>query len=302
MTHRFAAAIAAGIIFSGACAQQQLWGQQLPESPQINADSTVTFRLYAPGAREVMVSGDFLTTAKADSVAAPLAMSVADGVWTCTTPDAVAPELYSYRFIVDGVTVNDPANVYQLRDVATVQNLFLMPGGNADWYRVTDVPHGTVARIWYHSPTAGTDRRATVYTPAGYEAAGSRRYPVLYLLHGMGGDETAWSELGRATEILDNMIAAGKVEPMIVVMPNGNISQTAAPGATSAGFVRPTFYLPHTMDGLFEQHFPELVSHIDATYRTLADKDHRAVAGLSMGGFHSMNISRNYPAMFGYVG
>lgn len=286
----------------GLSAQQQLWGPQMPVSPQVNPDSTVTFRLFAPQAREVKVWGDFLTTSKADSTAAPAPMALAEGVWSYTTPAPLKPELYSYRFVIDGVLANDPANVYQLRDVATVQNLFLIPGGNAAWYRVADVPHGSVSKTWYHSPTVGADRRVTVYTPAGYETDKERRYPVLYLLHGMGGDENAWSELGRATQILDNMIAAGKVEPMIVVMPNGNISQQGAPGETAEGFKQPSFNLPNTMDGLYETHFPDLVAHIDANYRTLPDKPHRAIAGLSMGGFHSMNISRHYPAMFDYVG
>ena len=141
----------------------------------------------------------------------------------------------------------------------------------------------------------------TVYTPAGYEDS-SRSYPVLYLLHGMGGDEQAWSELGRATQIMDNLIAQGKAEPMIVVMPNGNISQEAAPGEKSGGFMQPSFNLPHTMDGLYEESFPDIVSYVESHYRTLADKHHRAIAGLSMGGFHSLYISANHPDWFDYIG
>ncbi|MDE6320660.1 MAG: esterase, partial [Muribaculaceae bacterium] len=125
---------------------------------------------------------------------------------------------------------------------------------------------------------------------------------VLYLLHGMGGDENAWTELGRAAQILDNLIAQGKVEPMIVVMTNGNAALQAAPGESSLGFVTPTTNLPHTMDGTFEEHFPEVVNFIDTNFRTIDSKGGRAIAGLSMGGFHSMHISKQYPDMFDYVG
>ena len=169
------------------------------------------------------------------------------------------------------------------------------------------MPHGTVSQVWLTQE--GRRRRVTVYTPAGYEAdGGRRRYPVLYLLHGMGGDETAWSELGRVSQILDNLIARGDAEPMIVVMPNGNISQEAAPGyygpadGTGAVMQQPVFDLPRTMDGGYESTFMELVGQVDSLYRTLADSDHRAIAGLSMGGFHSMIISRLNPESFGWVG
>jgi enterochelin esterase family protein len=147
----------------------------------------------------------------------------------------------------------------------------------------------------------GVDRRMTVYTPAGYESS-SRRYPVLYLLHGMGGDEEAWTSLGRAAEILDNLIAEGRAEPMIVVMPNGNAAMQAAPGESSTGLIAPEFNLPHTMDGLFESSFMDIVKWVDRTYRTRANKQSRAIAGLSMGGFHSMTISRANPDAFAYVG
>lgn len=145
------------------------------------------------------------------------------------------------------------------------------------------------------------NRRLTVYTPAGYEDS-KESYPVFYLLHGMGGDENAWSELGRAAQILDNLIAQGKAKPMIVVMTNGNASQEAAPGETSAGLLPPTTQLPKTMEGSFETSFPEVVDFIDSHYRTIPQKSARAIAGLSMGGFHSLHISKEYPDMFDYVG
>ena len=161
--------------------------------------------------------------------------------------------------------------------------------------------HGTVSKVWYESPTAGLTRRLTVYTPAGYETSG-KQYPVFYLLHGIGGDENAWSELGRAAQIMDNLIAQGKAEPMILVMTNGNISQEACPGETSEGFRVPTMMLPKTMEGSFETAFPDVVKFIEKTYRVKKDKAHRAIAGLSMGGFHSLFISINNPDLFDYVG
>lgn len=291
-----------------AYAQQALWGTAPVVSPEVNPDKTVTFRLKAPDARKVQVTGDFLPTQKiktpyGDFDGPGVADLVnKDGVWEFTTPSPLAPELYSYTFLVDGLKITDPSNVFQLRDVASVTNVFHIDGeGYADYFKIKDVPHGTVSKVWYNSPTLGMNRRLSVYTPAGYEK-GDKRYPVFYLLHGMGGDENAWLELGRAAQILDNMIAEGKAEPMIVVMTNGNAALQAAPGESSLGFAPPTIQLPKTMEGSFETHFPEVVNFIDSNYRTLADKKSRAIAGLSMGGFHSMHISKEYPDMFDYVG
>lgn len=289
-------------------AQQALWSpMETVVSPQVNADKTVTFRLSATSADEVMVTGDFLPTQKMNTaygefdVPGVAKLENKNGVWEYTTPTPLAPELYSYSFIVDGIKINDPSNVYQLRDVASITNIFLIEGDRADYYKVQDVPHGTVAKMWYYSECLNMNRRVTVYTPAGYES-GDKSYPVFYLLHGMGGDENAWTELGRTVQILDNLIAQGKAEPMIVVMSNGNVSQQAAPGESSNGFVVPTLQLPKTMDGSFEQHFPDLVKFIDNHFRTIQKKESRAIAGLSMGGFHSLHISKQYPDMFDYVG
>lgn len=291
------------------------WGQQAlgsaidVVSPQINENNTVTFRINAPAARQVLVTGDFLAPRQIDTPVGPVEgpgfaalERGADGLWSYTTGEALAPELYSYSFVVDSLKVNDPSNVYMLRDIASVSNIFIVPGGRGDLYSVNDVPHGALHKMWYDSPVLGLRRRLTVYTPAGYENSGERRYPVLYLLHGMGGDENAWTELGRAAQILDNLIARGEAEPMIVVMPNGNASQEAAPGETSAGLVAPTARLPKTMEGSFETAFPEIVAYVDGTYRTRAEKGGRAIAGLSMGGFHALNISKEYPEVFDYIG
>ena len=296
---------------SAAQAQQNLsWGQG-PQvaSPDVHADNSVTFNLIAPEAQKVQITGDFLPTQKIKvegygEVDAPGVVDLVKndkGVWSFTS-EPLKPELYTYNMIVDGVKIIDPLNVYNIRDI---NNLFsvLLIGGDArtDLYKVNKVAHGTVSKVWYESPTAGLTRRLTVYTPAGYETSG-KDYPVFYLLHGIGGDENAWSELGRAAQILDNLIAQGKAEPMILVMTNGNISQEACPGETSEGFKVPTMMLPKTMEGSFETAFPDVVKFIEKTYRVKKDKAHRAIAGLSMGGFHSLFISINNPDMFGYVG
>ena len=282
-------------------AQQALWGGAPVVSPEIHDNNTVTFRLKAPKAVKVQVTGDFLPTQKIktpfgefDGPGVADLKENKDGVWEFTTPEPLKPELYSYTFLVDGLKINDPANVYMIRDVASVTNVFIIGGDERiDLYKVNKVPHGTVSKVWYNSPTLGMDRRLTVYTPAGYETSG-KRYPVFYLLHGMGGDENAWSELGRTAQILDNLIAQGKAKPMIVVMTNGNAALEAAPGESSLGFAAPSMNLPKTMEGSFETAFPDVVKFINKTGR--------AIAGLSMGGFHSMHISKQYPDMFDYVG
>jgi len=289
-------------------AQQALWGGSPIVSPEIHENNTVTFRLKAPNADKVQVTGDFLPTKKMKTLygdfdgpgAADLTKG-SDGVWAYSTPEPLMPELYSYSFVVDGLKITDPSNVYMIRDVSSVTNVFLIGGGRADLYKVNEVPHGTVSRVWYNSPTLKMTRRMTVYTPAGYETSGES-YPVFYLLHGMGGDEEAWIALGRAAQILDNLIAEGKAKPMIVVMTNGNASQEAAPGESSLGMLPPSMQMPKTMEGSFEIAFPDVVKFVDSTYRTVKRKSGRGIAGLSMGGFHSLHISNEFPDMFDYVG
>lgn len=300
-------AMVAIVLGFSAMAQQALWGVPQFKSPEVNADNSVTFRILAPDAKEVKVTGDFLPTEKVqtpfgefDGPGSVLLTKGDNGMWEFTC-SPLAPELYSYSFIVDGFKTTDPANVFVIRDTATLTNVFLVGGGYADLYKVNEVPHGTLSKVWYNSPSLGMNRRMTVYTPAGYES-GKESYPVLYLLHGMGGDENAWTELGRASQILDNLIAQGKAEPMIVVMTNGNAALEAAPGESSLGFTPPTTQLPKTMDGSFEASFPEIVNFIDSNYRTRKGKESRAIAGLSMGGYHSLHISKQYPDMFDYVG
>lgn len=289
-------------------AQQALWGGQNVTSPEIHADNTVTFRFVAPKAVKVQITGDFLPTQQTESpygmVDAPGVADLKegkDGLWEYTTPLPLASELYSYSFVVDGLRTADPNNVFLNRDVASLTNIFIIKGGCGDLYSVNKVPHGTVARRWYNSPTLGMDRRITIYTPAGYEQ-GAKKYPVFYLLHGMGGDEEAWITLGRTAQILDNLIAEGKAKPMIVVMSNGNASQEAAPGESSEGLLKPGTRLTKTMEGSIETSFPDIVKFIESNYRVEKKKSGRAIAGLSMGGFHSLHISKEYPDLFDYVG
>lgn len=299
MKRFFLSASALFLILVSAVAQQALRGGTTVTSPEIGNDNVVTFRFLAPNATEVMLSGDWMPSQGWTPGSA--AMTKGDkGIWSYTT-DKLPSELYSYFFLVDGIRCGDPNNVYMIRDVATVTNVFIVGNGKADMYKVANVPHGSVTRCWYNSPGNGINRRVTIYTPPGYETS-IDKYPVLYLLHGMGGDEEAWMALGRTSQILDNLIAQGKAVPMIVVMPNGNVSQEAAPGESSEGFKQPTMQLPHTMDGKMEETFMDLVKFIENSYRVRKNKAGRAIAGLSMGGFHSLHISRYYPNIFDYVG
>lgn len=276
--------------------QENLWWKTPVNSPEVNKDNTVTFRLKAANATKVEVVGDFLSKDEKAEM-----KKVNNDVWEYTTPKALAPELYSYSFMMDGIKISDPSNVFMSRDVVTISNLFMIDGKESELYKVQNVPHGSLSKVWYHSEKLNADRRITVYTPAGYETNG-QRYPVLYLLHGMGGDEDSWSTLGRAAQILDNLIAQGKAKPMIVVMTNGNSDLQAAWGESPTGYVTPTIELPKTTDGSFEEAFPEVVTFVDKAYRTIAKKESRAIAGLSMGGFHSMQISKEYPTLFNYIG
>jgi len=282
-----------------ACAQQAIGGGMETGSPEIHDDRRVTFSLQAPAAEEVRLTGDWMPVEGWVPGSVPMTRDDR-GNWTYTT-EVLEPELYGYAFLVDGLRVNDPNNAFLTRDIATNTNIFIIGGEQADLYRVNDVPHGSVCRRWYDSPMLGMDRRMTIYTPPGYEDS-KEKYPVLYLLHGAGGDEEAWIELGRATQILDKLIAQGKVRPMIVVMPNGNVIQDAAPGEGAQGFVKPAFMVPKTMDGTFELSFADIMDFVERSYRVKAKKEYRAVAGLSMGGYHSMHISRYYANTFDYVG
>lgn len=282
-----------------AIAQQALFGGQDIKSPEVKNDNSVVFRVMAPNAREVKLSGDWMPAEGWTPGSAAMSKDE-KGLWSYTS-EVLQPELYSYSFIIDGFKTTDPNNPFIVRDVASVTNIFIVGGGQADLYKVNDIPHGTVTKRWYYSPGLGMDRRITIYTPPGYEI-NNEKYPVLYLLHGAGGDEEAWITLGRTAQIMDNLVAQGKVKPMVVVMPNGNVIQDAAPGEGNEGFYKPQFMVPKTMDGTYEANFKDIIKFVESNYRVKADKASRAIAGLSMGGFHSLHISRYYPDTFDYVG
>lgn len=288
-----------GLSTSVLYAQQDLLGGNQIISPEIRADRTVTFRLKAPDASKVAISGNWMPN-EGMTAASRALQKGADGIWTYTTI-SLESELYRYSFTVDGVRTVDPGNAHVIRDVGNISNIFIIEGGMADLYMVHKVPHGTVAYRWYDSPGTGKTRRLAIYTPPGYES-NKKKYPTLYLLHGIGGDEEAWLGSGRAVQILDNLIAQGKAKPMIVVMPNGNVAQEAAPGEASDGLVKPTFMLPNTMDGKFEETFTDIMKFVENNYRTIKSKEGRALAGLSMGGYHTAYISRYYPNTFDYMG
>lgn len=275
-------------------AQQALRDRIEIHSGIVNPDNTVTIQYFAPDAQKVMVEGDL--------VGEPTAMLKDEhGIWSYTT-SVKEPELYMYWLRVDGLRVLDPSNVHLVRDISTLFNMVLVQQPINDLYSVHNVVHGMVQKVWYPSQRAGMTRRMTVYLPAGYDDSKKTKYPVLYLLHGSGGDEEAWMELGRASQILDNLIAQGKAKPMIVVMPNGNISDQAAPGEGPDGLVVPGIPGEHRMDGYYEETFLDIVDYVDSHYRTMKDAKHRAVAGLSMGGYHSFWISLYYNNMFQHIG
>lgn len=300
--------ICAAISVNGIVFAQEAIHPDIPDiaSPVIGKDGSVTFSLFAPKAENVMLTGNVLRELKdtlPDGTVKNidyLKMNNNEGLWTLTL-NGLTPDFYSYKFLVDGVETLDPLNSYVLRDVRSISSTFLLPGLESELFIPANVPHGSLSEVWYNSKSDGLDRRLSIYTPPAYDDM-DRAYPVLYLLHGMGGDETAWVDQGKAVQILDNMIARGLIEPMIVVMPNGNIARQAAPGYDSFALEQPQFNLPHTIDGLFEELFPEIVDFIDNNYRTKPDRKSRAIAGLSMGGLHSLYISANYPEKFGYVG
>lgn len=279
-------------------------------SPVINPDKSVTFRLKAPGAEEVILKGSFIprknyisTDVGSLSKEGKIEMRNEGDYWTYTT-DPLTSEIYTYSFEVDEQRITDPNNPNRVRDIADTLSYFVIKGGIADNYLTKAVPHGTVKKVWYPSKLNGmTERRMTIYLPPHYSANSNTRYPVLYLLHGSGGDENAWEESGRAIQILDNLIAEGRCKPMIVVMPNGNVDLAAAPGHDPANpDVKPYGNNTGSMLGKFESTFmSDIVNYVDRHYRTIADKQHRAIAGLSLGGLHTLYIALNNPEKFDYI-
>jgi enterochelin esterase-like enzyme len=272
----------------------------LPESNVYGAPTPsisergITFTLKAPDARSVQVAGgDGLGSG-------PFPMTKdADGTWSATIPSAV-PGFHYYWFVLDGVAVNDPSSETFFgygKETSGIE----VPERGADYYTLRDVPHGDVREKRYFSKSTGGWRRAMVYTPPAYDKDPKARYPVLILQHGSGEDETGWTRQGKAQLILDNLIAAGKAKPMIVVMERGYAEHVAAPSfklaaGTPATAVKAAF-------GEFEDLIVhDLIPTIDASYRTIPDREHRAMAGLSMGGMQTLFIALHHLDLFAYIG
>jgi enterochelin esterase-like enzyme len=251
------------------------------EYPRIHPDLRATFRLKAPDAHKVQVRighGTYEMT------------RAGDGLWYVTTPPLV-PGFHYYSFDVDGANVSDPSSHTYYgtgRDASGIE----VPEKGVDFYQPKDVPHGEVRIRWYLSKVTGAWRRCFVYTPPGYDTNPRARYPVLYLQHGMGEDETGWIFQGRANFILDNLIAAKKAKPMIVVMDNGYARRA---GTQAAG-------VPADIGGFDDLMIEDVIPMIDRAYRTLADREHRAMAGLSMGGNQTCQLTLRHLDKFAWIG
>lgn len=269
------------------------FGRKPIVSPEVQNDS-VTFRLKADYATVVSLYGSWLPGYgdKIDMQRGP------ENVWSVKIA-APSPEIYTYNFIVDGVAVNDPNNVLVQRDGTRYLNMLFIDGERSENYRQA-AHRGTVSHLWYDSELLGINRRMTVYTPYGYETSKKTKYPVLYLLHGGGGDEEAWISMGRAAQIMDNLIEKGLAEPMIVVMPNGNPGQQAACTldlpVSDINYRDPAF-----ADAYVKSLVTEIVPFIEKNFRAIPKKSARAIAGLSMGGGHTTSATMLFPGVFDYI-
>ncbi len=253
-------------------------------SCEVRPDRTVTFRLRAPEATDVKISGDFVQ-------GAPALQKAEDGVWSVTL-GPLNPAIYSYTFAINGVSVLDPVNPMIKLGERTSASMFEIPAESPSPYDMQAVPHGTVHENWYQSKSLNAWRRIDVYTPPGYEAA-KGTYPVLYLLHGSGDTESGWVSIGRANLILDNLIAAGKAKPMIVVMPYGRARQDVYLGPAT----------PQTEAKAFENDLLEdVLPYAEKLYRISAKPADRAIAGLSMGGGQALNVGLHHLDTFHSVG
>jgi enterochelin esterase family protein len=270
------------------------------KSPEVLPDGRVTFRLSAPKATDVQLMANF-------PGGRGLAMTKdANGLWSVTSA-ALTPELWAYSFLVDGVRTLDPNNYNVARDGVGFMNTLLVLGDESKVFEPQRVPHGSVTSMWIPSTPMGTPRRAFIYTPPGYED-GKEKYPVLYLLHGSGGDEDAWPTMGIANVIMDNLIATGKTKPMIVVMPNAYWSEiasldlagprTAPPPGVGSGGVGATGGFQKNIDDITG----DLVPYIDKHFRTVPNRENRAIAGLSMGAGITMNVGFRKLDTFAWIG
>ena len=272
------------------------------KSPEVAPDGRVTFRIFAPKASEVQVMGNF-------PGGRGMAMTKdATGVWSVTTP-ALKPELWAYTFSVDGVRTIDPNNYNVARDGVGFMNTLLVVDDSTKVFQPQQVPHGTVTAMWVPSTPMKAARRMFVYTPPGYDENATTKYPVIYLLHGSGGDEDAWPTMGIANVIMDNLIAQGKAKPMIVVMPNAYWNElasldlagprTAPPpgvGSGASGGGAPD-YTKNEQDIV-----GDIVPFVDKHFRTIPNADNRALAGLSMGSGITLNVAPKHLDTFAYIG
>jgi enterochelin esterase family protein len=265
-------------------------------STEVAPDKKVTFRVYAPKAEEVSVAGDFGPGGKLSKDE--------QGVWSLSV-GPLTPDFYSYTFTVDGVRTVDPKNPMIKQGISSLESMFLVPGDEAEFEATKDVPHGDVRAVWYRSGTLGEPRRMHVYTPPGYEGS-SATYPVLYLLHGAGDEDSGWSTIGRAGFILDNLIAAGKALPMLVVMPNGSLpfpkDMPARPAAGEAPSAEFRAAMGRMQNRFTDELLKEVVPAVEKTFRVKTGRANRALAGLSMGGGQTLRVLVTNPAEFAYVG
>src|SRR5579884_3396792 len=264
--------------------------------PRVDGSSRVEIRIKAPSAEKVRVN--FWSGPKADME------KTADGFWTFTTPP-MAPGLHYYTVIVDGAEVSDPGSTAYFGG-SKWASAVEVPEAGATYYLPEDVPHGQVREVWYHSKITGTWRHALVYTPPGYDTQPKERYPVLYLQHGGGEDESGWTRQGKANFILDNLVATGKAKPMIVVMANGYARRAGQPAPDLAGkpFGSPEMRKAmQDMMAAFEDDMVQaLIPFVDSTFRTIPDRDHRAMAGLSMGGMQTFHVTFDHLDLFSWIG
>jgi enterochelin esterase-like enzyme len=258
-------------------------------SPEVHPDKKVTFRIRAPKASEVSLRGDWMTGA------AVKLEKDEKGVWLITVGQ-LTPDFYSYAFTVDGVRTLDPANPTIKQGIASLDNMFFVPGKEADFQDNKPVPHGDVRKVWYQSSTLKDQRRMHVYTPPGYDA-NSDKYPVFYLLHGGGDEDSGWSTIGRAGFILDNLIAAKKAKPMIVVMPNGSLPRPAV----ALGAKLDPVEMAAIQDRFTNELLQDVVPHVEKHFRVKPGAENRALAGLSMGGGQTTRVLTANPNQFGHV-
>jgi len=291
------------VLFASLCCAQEPGSFQPAETnvqgaeyPRIDSAGRAQLRLKAPDATKVQLN--FWSGPKLEMVKQP------DGFWTVTTPPLV-PGFHYYTLIIDGAEVNDPGSHAFFgggKDASGIE----IPEPGSTYYSAQDVPHGQVREIWYNSKVTGTWRHALVYLPPSYDTQTSARYPVLYLQHGAGEDETGWIRQGHANFILDNLIAAGKCKPLILVMAYGYARHAGqpAPDLTGKPFGSPEMRRAmQDMMMAFEADLTQaLVPFIEANFRTMTDRDHRAMAGLSMGGMQTFQITFAHLDMFSYIG